>query len=76
VPDDRVHVELAFEGGQMLRAVVRDEDVRALEAGLARGDGGTLELEAEDGTYVVALRSVVYLKRFSRETRIGFGAVG
>jgi len=76
VPDDRVHVELAFEGGQMLRAFVRDEGVRALEAGLARGDGGTLELEAEDGTYVVALRSVVFLKRFSRETRIGFGAAG
>lgn len=76
MPDDRVHVELAFEGGQMLRAFVHDEGVRALEAGLARGDGGTLELEAEDGTYVVALRSVVFLKRFSRETRIGFGAAG
>ena len=76
MPDDRLHVELAFEGGQMLRAVVREDGVRALEAGLARGDGGTLELEAEDGTYVIALRSVVFLKRFSRETRIGFGGAG
>ena len=60
----------------MVRAVVRGDGGRAREAGRARGDGGTLELEAEDGTYVIALRSVVFLKRFSRETRIGFGAAG
>jgi hypothetical protein len=76
VPEERVHVELAFEGGQTLRAVVSDQGVRDFEAVLARGTDGTCELEAEDGTYVIALRAVVYLKRFSRETRIGFGAAG
>jgi hypothetical protein len=76
VPDERVHVELAFEGGQMLRAVVGSPGVTELEAALARGDGGTLELEAEDGTYVIAVGAVMYLKRFSRETHIGFGASG
>jgi hypothetical protein len=76
VPDERVHVELAFEGGQTLRAFVSDASVRELEAALARGADGTFALDAEDGTYVVALRAVVYLKRFSRETRIGFGATG
>jgi hypothetical protein len=75
VPDERIHVELAFEGGQTLRAVVAERSVKEFESALARADG-TFELEAEDGTYVIALRSVVYLKRFSRETRIGFGAVG
>lgn len=75
MPDDRVHVELAFEGGQTLRAVVLERSVKELEAALARQDG-TFELEAEDGTYVLALRSVVYLKRFARETRIGFGGAG
>ena len=75
MPDERVHVELAFEGGQTLRAVVHERSVQELEAALARPDG-TFELEAEDGTYVLALRTVVYLKRFARETRIGFGATG
>jgi hypothetical protein len=76
VPDERVHVELAFEGGQTLRALVREQSVMELEVALGRSTDGTFELEAEDGTYVIALRSLVYLKRFSRETRIGFGAAG
>jgi hypothetical protein len=31
-------------------------------------------MEAEDGRYTVALRRVVYLKRFSREGRVGFSS--
>lgn len=76
MPDDHVHVELAFEGGQTLRAFVREQSVLELEAALGRSTDGTFQLEAEDGTYVIALGSLVYLKRFSRETRIGFGAAG
>ena len=76
MPEERVHVELAFEGGQMLRAIVSDSGVQGLERALAGSGNGTYELEAEDGTYVIALRAVVYLKRFSRDTRIGFGAGG
>jgi hypothetical protein len=76
VPDDRVHVELAFEGGQTLRALVREQSVMELETALGQSTDGTFQLEAEDGTYVIALGSLVYLKRFSRETRIGFGAAG
>ena len=76
MPDDRVHVELAFEGGQTLRALVREQSVMELETALGQSTDGTFQLEAEDGTYVIALGSLVYLKRFSRETRIGFGAAG
>jgi hypothetical protein len=76
VPDERVHVELAFEGGQTLRAIVREQSAKELEVALGRSTDGTFELEAEDGTYVLALRSLVYLKRFARETRIGFGGAG
>lgn len=74
--DERVHVELAFKGGQTLRAVVRDRSVADLRAALAGGEDRVFELEAEDGTYVVSLGAVVYVKRFARETRIGFGAAG
>jgi hypothetical protein len=30
-------------------------------------------LEAEDARYIVALRRVVYVRRFRREARVGFG---
>jgi hypothetical protein len=30
--------------------------------------------EAEDGRYSVAVRKIVFVKRFARESRVGFGA--
>ena len=40
---------------------------------LAAGAEGTHALDASDGRYSVVLRRVVYLKRFARESRVGFG---
>jgi hypothetical protein len=48
--------------------------VDGLRAALAN-ETAVFDLETEDGTYVVALKKVVYVKRFSRETHIGFGAL-
>ena len=31
-------------------------------------------LDASDGKYLVPLRRVVYVKRFARESRVGFGS--
>ena len=33
-----------------------------------------LALDAEDGRYTIALQRVVYVKRFARESRVGFGS--
>src|SRR5205814_90792 len=33
---------------------------------------GAFSFEAEDGRYTVSLRRVVYVKRFTREARVGF----
>ena len=71
--DDRVRLEVAFDGGQTIAALVTAAVADELQRVLDAPDGGVFELEAEDGRYVVALRRVVYVKRFSRETRIGFG---
>jgi hypothetical protein len=73
--DDRVRLEVAFDGGQTIAALVTAAVADELHQALDAADGGVFELEADDGRYVVALRRVVYVKRFSRETRIGFGAV-
>ena len=69
---ERVRVEVAFEGGQIVGGLVGPESVDGLRSALSNGSA-VFDLETEDGTYVVALNKVVYLKRFSRETHIGFG---
>ena len=43
-----------------------------LEQSLAAGGAGAFQLDAEDGRYTVALARIVYIKRFSREGRVGF----
>ena len=50
---------------------------RALGTADVRADAGdaAFALDAEDGRYTIALQRVVYVKRFARESRVGFGAV-
>jgi hypothetical protein len=71
--EDSVRVELAFDGGQIMSAFVTSAGADALERALAAGGEGTHALDASDGRYSVVLRRVVYLKRFARESRVGFG---
>jgi hypothetical protein len=72
VAEERVRVEIGFDGGQIMGAAVEVGAADELERALADGRDGALALEAEDGRYSVALRRVVYVKRFSREGRVGF----
>jgi hypothetical protein len=69
-------IEIGFQGSQIMSALVTAEAADELERALENGVGGTLALDAEDGRYTVALNRVVYLKRFAREGRLGFGATG
>jgi hypothetical protein len=55
-------------------ALVEAGAVDRLEQALAAGEDGSLALDVEDGRYTVALRRIVYVKRFAREGRVGFGA--
>jgi hypothetical protein len=71
--DGRVRLEIAFEGGQIVGGNVSGETADGLRAALA-GDELVYDLETEDGTYVIALRKVVYVRRTSREMHIGFGS--
>ena len=71
-PNGRVRLDVAFEGGQIIGGNVSGEAADGLRAALA-GDALVYDLETEDGTYVIALRKVVYVRRTSREMHIGFG---
>jgi hypothetical protein len=70
---DRVWIEIAFEGGQALRVTVPLETAEELDRGLA-GDGDSISFEAEDGRYTLALKKIVFVKRYARAETVGFGA--
>ena len=74
--EERVRIEIAFAGGQTIGATISPEAAEGLGRALDGDAGGAFELEAEDGTYIVPLRAIMYVKRFSRETRIGFAHSG
>jgi hypothetical protein len=70
---ESVRIEVAFEGGQILGATVTPTSADALERAVAAASGGTLALDADDGRITVAVPQVVYVRRFARDGRPGFG---
>jgi hypothetical protein len=68
---EHVRIEIGFDGGQSLSMLVSPESANELERGI--GGEGSVTLDAEDAEFVVNLRRVVYLRRFRREARVGFG---
>jgi hypothetical protein len=74
VAEEFVRIEVALDGGQIMGALVTQESADALDRALRAGSGGTVELESQEGTIVLVLPRVLYLKRFAREMRVGFKA--
>ena len=72
---ERVRLELAFEGTQVLTVYVDPKTADAVEGSLSKSDD-SLTFDAEDGRYTIAVSKVVFVKRFARESRVGFGADG
>ncbi len=73
MPEERVRIEIGFDGGQIMGALISGESAAELERALDGSTDGALALDAEDGRYIVALGRIVYVKRFAREGRVGFG---
>jgi hypothetical protein len=70
---DRIRVEIGFDGGQVMSAHVQTSVADDLEQSLdSGGSSGTVQIEAEDGRYTIPLTRIVYVKRYSREGRVGF----
>ena len=70
---ESIRIEIAFKGGQIMAAMVTPKTADELEQALANGRDGTYALDASEGRYSVVLPQVVYVKRFARESRVGFG---
>ena len=70
---ESARIEVGFDGGQIMSALVTAESAEALERAIHARMEGTLALDAQDGRYTVVLQRMVYVKRFAREASIGFG---
>jgi len=76
VPESRrIRVEIGFDGGQALSILAERPGVEKLEQALANGQEQPVVLESQEGSYTIALRKVAYVKRFARESKVGFGDV-
>jgi hypothetical protein len=73
--NDRLRLEIAFEGNQVLNVYVPTATADDIDRALA-GAHDSLSFEAEDGRYTVNVPKIVFVKRFARESRVGFGADG
>jgi hypothetical protein len=73
VEAERIRLEIAFEGNQVLSIYVQPAVAEDLDKALAEARD-SLSFEGEDGRYTVAVGKIVYVKRFVRESRVGFGA--
>jgi len=74
VADDRIRIEVGFDGGQIMSALVTPDSADSLERALAGGGDSSLALDAQDGRYLIKLDRIVYVKRFARDSRVGFAA--
>ena len=73
--DDRVRLEIGFDGGQITSVLTGVDSADALDLALAGGQPATVTLPGEDAATTVVVARVAYVKRFSRESRVGFGSL-
>lgn len=71
---ERIRIEIAFDGQQVLSVLTAAATANELDRALAEGRDNAYSFDAEDGRYTISLRRVVYVKRWGRESRVGFGA--
>jgi hypothetical protein len=69
---ERVVVEIGFDGGQIMGARLTEASADELEKAMSGNRDGSLTLDADDGRYTLPLKRVVYVKRFTKEARVGF----
>jgi hypothetical protein len=72
--DERVRVEIGFEGGQVIGGFVDQSSADQLERALHEDGPRVIVLETEDGPYHGVVPRVSYFRRFSRASRVGFTA--
>jgi hypothetical protein len=72
--EERVRLQVGFEGGATMSVNALVSEADRLERHLSSGADGVVELDDDDGRVVVVVSRVVFVKRFTKESRVGFGA--
>ena len=72
--DDRVRLDIGFEGGSTLTVAVSVREADSLQERLRSSHPGVVELDTEDGRLLVVLSHVLYVRRHARGSRVGFSA--
>ena len=72
--DERVRVEVGFEGGQVIGGFVDAASATELVRALHEDGPRVVVLETEDGPYHVVVPRVSYFRRFNRASRVGFAS--
>jgi hypothetical protein len=74
VAEERVRVEVGFQGGQVVGGFVTQASADQLERALHEDGPRVVILETDEGPYHVVVPLVSYLRRFNRASRVGFTA--
>ena len=74
MPEERVRVEIGFEGGQIVGSFIEPSSADRLESALHSDGPRVVVLETEDGPLHVVVPRVAYYKRVVRAGRVGFGS--
>jgi len=74
VADERVRVEIGFEGGQVIGTFVEISSADELEKALHHDGPRVVVLDTEDGPLHVVVPQVTYYKRVARAARVGFAS--
>ena len=72
MPDKARRVTVGFHAGGSLPLRLTEDKLTALRKAISASDGGWHEAESEDGTVLLNLAQVIYLRVESDEHRIGF----
>ena len=72
--DDRVRIEIGFQGGQVTAVFVEPASADELESALHKDGPRVVVLDTEDGPLHVVVPTVAYYKRIVRAGRVGFGS--
>lgn len=64
-------IEIGFEGGQVVPVRIDEEALQGLRAALVSSDGSH-EITYEEGTLILDLGKVIFLRITSNATKVGF----
>ncbi len=71
--EETVRIEIGYEGGHVTAAIVSTASADELDERLGAAGGGVVCLEADDASITVVLGKVAYVRRFARDSQVGFG---